>query len=429
MPLRRTAPVLAVALSAFLAAPAALAEPATSAPASALAEPADAGPVTTKPVEAAAGWLARQLVDGERFETVIGPDTFPDQGLTIDALLALDAAGVAQDNAAKALAWLEKPETINAYVTDEEGSQYAGAYAKLALAVLAQGKDPANFGGVDLIAGLTALQAPSGRFTDKTSYPSDFTNNFSQSIAVVALERHGTAPEAAVTFLAGSACPDGGFPLQFAQATCTSQVDATAMAVQALLAAGRTADAADGVAWLAGRQLADGGFPDNGLPGDKGTTSNANSTGLAAQALRVGGRDDVADRAVAYLTKLQVGCAGAATGAINYDAGDFQPGNAIRATSQAILGLTGVSLADISSAGDKPAAPVLDCPAPTTTTEPSTSDTDTPAGFAGSGGDELARTGVPVGPALWLGTLLLVAGALAMTLGRKRYATVKEQQR
>ncbi|MBB5953565.1 hypothetical protein FHS29_000135 [Saccharothrix tamanrassetensis] len=427
MPLRRTAAVVAVALSALAAS-------------AVLAVPGHAGPVTARPAEAAAGWLARQLVDGERFETVIDPDTFPDQGLTIDALLAFDAAGVAQDNAAKALAWLAQPEVIGSYVTDEEGSQYAGSYAKLALAVLAQSEDPTAFGGVDLIAGLTALQAPSGRFTDKTSYPSDLTNNFSQSIAVIALERHGSAPRAAVDFLAGSACPDGGFPLKFAQPTCTSQVDATAMAVQALLAADRPAVAAKGVAWLADHQLADGGFPDNGLPGDQGTTSNANSTGLAAQALRVGGRGDVADTAVAYLTKLQVGCShGPTTGAIAYDAKGFNAGNATRATAQAILGLVGVSLAEVSSAGDRPAAPVLDCPTTTTTTttttattEPSTSDTTTTTTAAGvvvSGAGDLARTGVPVGPALWIGTLLLVAGALAIALGHKRTTTVKEKQR
>ncbi len=413
---RRTAATVAVALLALLATPAAYAEP-----------------VTAKSLaEAAAGWLARQLVDGERFEDDLGGTVYPDQGLTVDTLLALDAAGVAQDNAAKALAWLGRPEIVAGYVTDEEGTRYAGGYAKLALAVLAQGGDPTAFGGVDLIAGLTALQAPSGRFVNRVDDPADPTNNFTQSLAVITLERHGTAPKAAVDYLAGSACPDGGFPLKFEQPTCAAQVDATAMVVQALLAAGRTADAGAGLDWLAGQQLADGGFPDNGLPDGQGTKSNANSTGLAAQALRAGGR--TADRAVAYLTGLQVGCGNPAAGAIAYDAKGFTPGNATRATAQAVLGLAGTSLADITADGDRPAAPVLDCTttttqAPTTTTDaPATPDATADDEPVASGAGELARTGPPVGPTLWTGALLVVAGALTVLLSRKRYATVKEKR-
>ncbi|MEU4803891.1 prenyltransferase/squalene oxidase repeat-containing protein [Actinosynnema sp. NPDC023587] len=434
MPTRRTAVAVAVALSALLAAPA-----------------AQAAPVTAAPAEAAAGWLSGRLVDGERFEAEFGGVVYPDQGLTIDALLAFDAAGVAQDSAAKALAWLSEPETVAGYTSDPLGAKYAGSHAKLALAVLAQGGDPTSVGGVDLIAGLTALQTASGRFSD-TSRDGDFSNNFSQSLAVITLARHGDAPAKAVDFLAGTACPDGGFPLQIAQPTCTSQADATGMAVQALLAAGRTADAAKGLGWLTGRQLADGGFPDDSRP-DQGGRANANSTGLAAQALRVGGRDAAADRAADYLTGLQVGCGHAAAGAIAQDAGGFDAATATRATAQAVLGIVGTGLAEISSAGDKPAAPVLDCPTATTTTtvtttEPTTTEpttttatpptttappaedtattTPTPvAGFVVTGSGTLARTGVEVAPALWIGALLVLAGALTLVVARRRFAAVR----
>ncbi|MBW4718263.1 peptidase [Saccharothrix obliqua] len=430
MPLRRTAVAVAVTLSALSV---------TTAVLPALSGTAHAEPVTAKsPTEAAAGWLARQLVDGERFEVVAGGTAYPDQGLTIDALLAFDAAGVAQDNAAKALAWLGRPDVVQGFVSDEEGSQYAGGYAKLALAVLAQGGDPTSFGGVDLVQGLLARQDPSGRFTDRTSFPSDLTNNFTQSIAVIALERHGAAPPAAVDYLAAGACPGGGYPLKFAQPRCEPQVDATAMAVQALLAAGRAADATAALDWLAARQQADGGFVDDGLP--DAVAPNANSTGLAAQALRVGGRTAAADRAAAHLVGLQVGCGDAAAGAIAYDAGGFRPGNAVRATAQAVLGLAGTSLLDISSAGDRPAAPVPDCPTrtttPTTTTAtvpttsaapPATEVTTTTAGFVVAAGGDLARTGAVVGPALWLGVLLLAAGVLAVALSRKRHTTEEKR--
>ena len=44
--------------------------------------------------------------------------------------------------------------------------------------------------------------------------------------------------------LASARCADGGYPLLFAQTTCESEVEPTAMAVQALIAVGRHADAA-----------------------------------------------------------------------------------------------------------------------------------------------------------------------------------------
>lgn len=408
MSIRRTATVAAAVALAVL-----------------VAAPASAQPVTTSSAEAGAGWLARQLVDGERFEVDYGGKLYPDHGGTIDAVLAFAAAGVAEDNALKATAWLAEPEVLPGYIGDPKDSLYAGAYAKLALTAQVRGEDPTAFGGVDLIAGLNSLITASGRFSDKSPYPGDYSNGFSQSFAVLALERHGTAPKAAVDYLAKSACPGGGFPLNLEQATCVPQVDATAMAIQALLAADRAEDAAAGVSWLVKQQQADGGFIDVLLPGEAGTTTNANTTGLAAQALRVAGSAAAADKAVAYLKALQVGCGDVNAGAISYDAKGFSPANANRATSQAVLGLVGTGFATLSSSGAKAAAPVLDCPATTTTVGvPTTSDAPV-AGPQAQQPEVLARTGVPVAPALWLGTLLVVAGALALFLGRRRLAPVR----
>ncbi|CAL9484979.1 hypothetical protein SUDANB95_03096 [Actinosynnema sp. ALI-1.44] len=436
MSIRRTAAVTAVALSVFAA------------------TPAYAEQVTTSPAGAGAGWLARQLVDGERFEVDYGGKLYPDHGGTIDAVLAFAAAGVAEDNALKATAWLAKPAVLPGYIGDPKDTFYAGAYAKLALTAQVRGEDPTAFGGVDLIAGLESLLTASGRFSDKSPYPGDYSNGFSQSLAVLALERHGTAPTAAVDYLAKSACPGGGFPLELEAATCVPQVDATAMAVQALLAADPTEDAADpaedvadptedaaadpakiadpakvaaaGVKWLVEQQQADGGFIDVLQKGDAGTTTNANTTGLAAQALRVAGSTAAADRAVAYLKALQVGCGDANAGAIAYDAKGFSPANANRATSQAVLGLVGTGFATLTSAQARAAAPALDCTAPTTTTEVAAPPApDAPAGPQAQQPEVLARTGVPVAPALWLGTLFVVAGALALVPARRRVAPVR----
>ncbi|MFY1593565.1 peptidase [Micromonospora sp. WMMD737] len=327
-----------------------------AAPASAHVSPAPTAGIGRS--EAAAGWLARQLVDGERLEVVFDGVTYPDQGLTLDAVFAFAAAGVADDSGARALAWVTRPDIRDAYLGDGTTEAYAGATAKLALAVQVRGGDPTDVGGVDLIARLRSLQAPTGRFTDRSAY-GDYSNTFSQSFALLALGRtaQGTPP-AAAAWLAATRCPDGGYPLLPAQPVCTSDVDATALAVQALRVTGRPTDATAGLRWLLSVQRADGGFANAaGIP-------NANSTGLAAQALRDGNRPLAWARARVFLAGLQVGCAGAPAdrGAVDFDGGAFDPGTAARATGQAVLGLTGIGYARLSAAGATPGAPVPACP-------------------------------------------------------------------
>jgi hypothetical protein len=434
MSLRRTAVVIATAAVAALAVVPAAQSQARAVP-------------TTDVSDVAAGWLARQLVDGDHFENVFDGVAYPDQGLTLDALFAFTAAGVASDSADKAAAWLAEPEIIANYLRfGDPAESYAGAHAKLALAVQVRGQDPTAFGGEDLIAGLTALQAPSGRFTDKSQY-GDYSNGFTQAFAVLALDRWEGAPQAAVDYLVGEQCPDGGFPLILEAEPCASHVDATAMVVQALLAVDRTAEAGEALDWLTGVQQPGGGFRDEGQAGE----GNANSTGLAAQALRAGGRTAAADQAAGFLTSLQVGCtaAEAGRGAIAFDRTGFTQATSLRASAQGVLGLVGVNFADLTSEGGTPGAPVLDCPitttSPTSSTSsaPSTSDTtttttdtttsDTTATsttaavvtVAGNRGN-LARTGATVGPMLWIGALLLVGGVLAVVLARRRYAEARK---
>ncbi|MBE1573741.1 prenyltransferase/squalene oxidase repeat-containing protein [Amycolatopsis roodepoortensis] len=317
-----------------------------------VAAPAAAAATHNK-ADAAAGWLARQMTDGERFEADFGGQKFPDQGLTIDAIFAFAAAGVSDTNAGKAIVWLAKPEITTAYVGGGTEA-YAGAHAKLLLAAQIRGKDSASFGGVDLKAGLLSLLTPSGRFSDRSEY-GDYSNALSQSLALLALDRTGEAPAQAVAFLSGSQCPDGGFPLNFGEATCTSDVDATATVVQALRATGDAVNAGEGTSWLVSRQHPNGGF---GFGTD---APNANSTGLAAQAL-AGHRPAAAVKAREFLRSLQTGCTGAEPdrGAIAYDATGLNPSTAPRATAQAILGLARVPLSDLHGGG-RPQAPVLAC--------------------------------------------------------------------
>lgn len=316
--------------------------------------PANAAPPTVNRPDAAAGWLARQLVDGERFEVVFDGVAYPDQGLTIDAILASAAAKVAGTNAAKATGWLARPEILTGYIGDGTEA-YAGATAKLALAVQVRGGNPAAFGGVDLIARLRGLQAPSGRFSDRSAF-GDYSNQLTQAFSLLALGRTPAgAPASGGAYLAGTRCADGGYPLYYDQPTCVSDVDATAFAVQALLAVGRPTDAAPGVAWLVSAQAADGSFADSA------GTANANSTGLAAQALAVAGRPIAWLKARGFLLSLQIRC-GADRGAIAYAPGGFDPATAVRSTAQAVPGLTGSGLATLTASGSRAAAPILACP-------------------------------------------------------------------
>ncbi|MEU9129947.1 peptidase [Kitasatospora sp. NPDC048540] len=361
--LRRSLGLLAVpALAVATVLPAAAAAQASPAAAPASASASASTTATVRPDAAAAGWLARQLVDGDHFEAVFDGVHYPDQGLTVDAVLAFAASHSSDQAAARATAWLAKPEIITGYLGDGTTEAYAGATAKLLLAAEVRGENPAAFGGVDLPARLRSLQTPSGRFSDRSQW-GDYSNAFGQSLALIALQRtHAGAPAAAVDFLAAAQCADGGFPISFGQPTCTADPDATALAVQALTATGRPAKAAAGLGWLTAHQNADGGFAAAGA-----TASNANSTGLATETLLSSGRLGAGLKGWSSLVKLQQGCAAdpAVRGAVAYDATGFNTGNGVRATAQAVLGLAGTPLAALSAHGARPAAPVLACPATT----------------------------------------------------------------
>ncbi|MEU8632188.1 peptidase [Amycolatopsis sp. NPDC048633] len=329
--------------------------------AAAVAVPATASATTPAQhsADAAAGWLARQLVDGDHLVTVFGGVAYPDTGLTIDGILAFASAGVANTAAGRATTYVAA--NLSGYIGDGTTESYAGATAKAALAAEVRGLDPASFGGVDLPTRLRALLTPSGRFSDKSAF-GDFSNAFSQSLAVIALDRTpGGAPAASVNFLAGTQCADGGFPLDLAATPCVSDTDSTAMVAQALQATGRLGKSQQGLTWLAGKQQADGGIPVG--TGDPAVAPNANTTGLAGQAFRVGLRPAAAQKAKTFITGLQVGCAGAPAtrGAIAYDATGYHADTAVRATTQAVLGLGGRGLAQLTSAGSSAAEPARNC--------------------------------------------------------------------
>jgi LPXTG-motif cell wall-anchored protein len=372
---------------------------------------AHAEPVTTDdPAAAAAGWLATQLSDGER---IVNTDFgFDDAGLTADVVFALASAGVASGSIGSATDWLATQ--VGGYTGTESAEDgftgvYAGATAKLILVANTTGRDPRAFGGTDLVAQLEAREQADGRFTDDSSF-GDFSNVITQSLAILALERtSGTdASDVAVALLAAQACDDGGFPQDLQPATCTASIDATGFAIQALAAAGETAAVDAAAAWLVSVQAGDGGF------------GNANSTGLAAVALALGGQDAAVEAARANLIGLQADCTDERAGAILFDASDG--GDPVRASAQAVPGITGISLATVSAAGASADVPAFDCPgAPPVDPEPAPQPDATPDAttVADAAQDELPATGGGSGLLALLGVAMLAVATLLLTSTRR----------
>ena len=255
------------------------------------------------PAADAAAYLAATLAGG-----VYDYFGAPDYGLTADAVLALDAQRHRPGDRRVG------DRCAREHVGDYAGSGAdvaAGALAKLLVVAVAQGADPTSFGGVDLVAALTALQTPAGRFTDKSSSGTDSSNTFGQGLAVLGLTRAGAAPSAATAYLLRQQCGTtgaAGFRVVLADTPCpagaAADVDASAVAIQALLVAGDTADAGRALDWLESRQAGDGSFAGS-PPTD---VANANSTGLAAEALAAGGRSAAAAKGVTWLASLQHDC-------------------------------------------------------------------------------------------------------------------------
>lgn len=286
-----------------------------------VALPAAAAPAAVPdPPGAALDWVERELTaDGGSLSTSFddgagGVASFPDWGLTIDAILALAAGGRGREAAATTADGLVE-DNVASYVTSGAfgpDDRYAGALAKTLLMAQIQGEDPTDFGGLNLVDELLArLQsdgADAGRFSDLTGF-GDFSNGFGQALAIMALARTpGGVPDSAVGFLLAQRCPGGGFRGDYTTpGGCTADsaatVDATGFALQALITVEPTCAVrqvvTDAVASLVAGQNAGGAFG-----GESG--SNTNSTGLAAVALRSLGATAAAEDAATFIAGLQL---------------------------------------------------------------------------------------------------------------------------
>ncbi len=288
-----------------------------------------------RPGQIGASWLVSELTGG-----LIHNDqySFDDYGATVEAAYAFDAVGVVTE-----IPPIADALEANADAYTSPGTEvYAGSTGKLLSFVLDHtSDDPTSFGGVDLVAQLESVTANSGRIADVSAW-GDFANMFGQAWAVRGLTLAGSDEAPAATgFLLGRQCGAGFFNLDFGTA-CNAPVppvDTTAQIVvlladldivDAALAAARDEAIADAVSWIKSRQAADGSF-------DGGTAAegaNANSTGLAGQALHLTAEHEAAEQAATWIRGRQVAgldCEGGLsdeTGAIAYDDAAYDSGAA-----------------------------------------------------------------------------------------------------
>lgn len=238
-----------------------------------LAVPTRAATEPGAAAQAALGWLlTRQQPDG----SFAGFDA----GASADAVFAIVAAGAdpngVLNNGSSPVSYLGTQAPAYA------AKSVAGA-GKLTLAVVAAGKDPLSFGGVDLLARLQkSYSAASGRYGTSTT---------DHVYALLGLTATGQAiPAQALAALSALQLPDGGWSFD-GTAASGSDTNTTALAVQALVAAGARGAALDkALAYLRGQQNADAGFPYS-KSSPYGADSDANSTAAVIQALVATGID------------------------------------------------------------------------------------------------------------------------------------------
>lgn len=338
--------------------PAPPATTATTAVTTAPTTPAGDAPDLAKAV----GYLTGRgaLVDGHYYEATAGAGTgFADFGLTVDGVLALAATGGADDTLASVTGFLQHGKDGAGRGIDDWtliGTAYAqgGSLAKEALAAEVTGGDPRSYGGHDLIAALDAAVCAKADASGGCAAKGDYayaTSVLGQALGVIAQLRAGDTAGAAapVAYLESLQDADGAWP-SLSPAGGGQDVESTATAVMALdLVPGDAAAraVAKGTAWIAGRQLADGGFPG-------GSGDSVNSAALAVQGLSLDApayAPQIA-RARAFLAHEQN-----ADGGFRVAADADDQGSDVRASAQAAGGAAGTSFGTLlRDLGDQKAA-------------------------------------------------------------------------
>ncbi|MFJ5175552.1 prenyltransferase/squalene oxidase repeat-containing protein [Streptomyces griseoviridis] len=364
---------------------------------------------------------AANLQQGQYYSA--GPGTSrADFGLTIDGAYALAATGLNNAKLRGIVDFLDhggkdgEGRTVNDWTGTGTAYAAGGSIGKTALLAEAVGRDPRDFGGKDLIAALDKAvcakpsTAPDRSCAAKGAY-SYAPSVFAQSLAVMAQVRAREKAEEPLAYLESLQQSNGAWP-SLIPSTNDSDVDSTALAAMALDLAG--ADKADqsvdrALAWIASKQLSDGGFP--GAAGD-----SVNSAALAVQGLSLdaGKYGEQIAHAREFLAGQQN-----SDGGFNV-AKEGQRGSDLRASTQAVGGTTGISFGtltrDLSGTSPQP-TPSPSASAPDIVTP---GDTDGTVGMGGTGGGGLAATGVQVGALAGIAALLVLVGWRTVVVARRR---------
>jgi hypothetical protein len=348
------------------------------------------------PATSALAYLAGQQAADGSIASSAGP--------TEDFILGTAAANY-DPNTLVSCAGRSAYQYLTAKLTAETAT--AGGTGKLILAVLAGKLDPTVFGGQDLVIRL-------GTFYNTTTGAYGDGSTFGQSLAILALKGAGQAiPAPAVTELEGLQDTDGSWNYQAGSNSTSGDTNSTAIAVEALTAAGvPTSDASvtKAIAYLHTQQNSDGGFAYS-APG----ASDPDSDALVIQALVALNQDPIgASWTIGGKTVFNDLPSRQAT-----DGGFIYPGNPKSdafTTSQVPAGLKQVPLPGTTTwqAGAK--IPGVSCPAPAPTAShaPAVTPPPTSTGGTPARGDD----GGPMGSALY-GSLALAVLFGSAIIGRR----------
>lgn len=280
---------------------------------------------STGGLDAAVAWLVSQQHESGGF---IGFSGEPDAGLTIDAVLALTSVPSPDSTALEAATNFLR----------EQGEAYAafgpGQAAKLVLAIVALGLDPAGFGDFDPVA------LVNGPLTASIGFRG--TGVFDHALAILALVAAGEdVPDGWEAALLDAQAENGGWAFDGSREPAQADSNTTAIVIQALIAAGASPDEdaiVRGLAYLRSLIAPEtGGF---GYQEDFPLVADANSTGIAIQALIAAGEDPASEawgNPQGALSAFQN-----ESGAFRYQ--DDFPDDNLYATVQAIPALAGAAL-------------------------------------------------------------------------------------
>lgn len=341
-------------------------------------------------VDEAITWLKTQQNADGGFSNGFTPES--NLSTTTEAVIAMAAAG--QDPGVAAAGGAAALDYVYGQV-QSGGVDGVGLRSRVVLALVSAGLDPANFAGQDLVGQIqAAYEAETGSYGGSI---------FDQTLAMLALANAGhSVPGGAVDYLMAHQNTDGAWNFQGDTAALSGDTNTTAMAIQALVAAGQKDRTGEALAYLKRVQNEDGGWPYQN-PSPYGTETDANSTALVLEAIYAVGQTpgdwyvDGADPVGALL-------------ALQNDNGSFSfqasfPGDNVLATIQAVPAVAGVTLANL--------------PRVSTAATPGTG---AAGGAAGAEPELLPEVGGVTSLALAGGVLVVLGLALVLAGWRLRHA-------